>query len=227
MKQKLTREIHPEIRIIDADAGIVDYIASDETLDCYNEIIQAAGWRFDLFQKNAPFVDSHDYSSITKLLGKVVSFGVQGKQLVERVQYSLQPDTLAQWAFAMVRDGFLKAVSVGFFPVRMVSKWDPSKADFLAAVSALGLSAELAAQVNAIYLEQQQIELSQCVIGANPNALAKAYKAGCLSEKDIDNFAAMIARTKTAPSAASRADAEGASRRAKLAILAQIQAQLS
>ena len=46
-----------------------------------------------------------------------------------------------------------------------------------------------AAQLRAVYLEQEQIELSQCVIGANPNALARAYKAGCLTEEDLDDLA--------------------------------------
>ena len=39
-------------------------------------------------------------------------------------------------------------------------------------LTTLGLDAATAASVRAIYLEQQQIELSQCVIGANPYALA-------------------------------------------------------
>ena len=45
-----------------------------------------------------------------------------------------------------------------------------------------------------IYVEQEQIELSQCVIGANPNAVAqieKAYKAGVLNDSDIVGVSAM------------------------------------
>ena len=58
------RTIHPEVRVIDASRGIVDYIASDESLDSYREAIKAAGWKFTRFAKNSPFVDSHDYSTI-------------------------------------------------------------------------------------------------------------------------------------------------------------------
>lgn len=223
---KLIREINPVSKVIDAEQGIVEYIASDETIDCYREIVRASGWRFTHFAKNAPFVDSHDYSSIKNLLGKVIDFRVENNQLIERVQYSLEPDTLALWAFKMVRDGFLKAVSVGFQPVRMVSKYDANPAAFAGEVAALGLDAQQAATVRVIYQEQEQIELSQCVLGANPNALAKAYKAGCLTDQDIDNFSTQLAKVKTVSPTVDPAEVEATRQRARLAILLEIQTNL-
>jgi hypothetical protein len=221
----LRREIVVVPRVMNEADGTVEFVASDETLDSYREIIRAGGWKFDLFAKNAPFVDSHDYSSITKLLGQVTDWRVDRKQLVETVKYARQPDTLAEWAFKMVRDGFLKAVSVGFVPVKMASKWDQSPGAMQEQLAALGLDAGTAAAVRAVYIEQQQIELSQCVIGANPNALAKAYKAGCLTEGDLDKFSAMIANTQPAAPANDSEVASAASPRTKLAILAATQTQ--
>ena len=226
MNPTLRREIHPEVRIVDAAKGIVDYTASDETLDYYAEVIRVAGWRFTNFAKNSPFVDSHDYSTITKLLGQVTDFAVNGGQLIETVTYARQPGSLAEWAFKMVRDGFLKAVSVGFIPEKMATRWDSNQADFLAQVADLKLDAQAAGNLRAVYLQQEQIELSQCVIGANPNALARAYKAGCLTEQDLDQFSAIIASTKTAAPAAVSAGAGAALPRTKLAILAAIQSHL-
>jgi len=226
LSSPLHRQINCTVKVLDDAKGIVRYVASDETLDCYNEIIRAAGWKFTNFAKNAPFVDSHDYSTIKNLLGQVVEFGVQGKELIEDVQYSREPNTLAEWAYKMVRDGFLKAVSVGFYPLSYASRWDSDKTLFLEQVGLLGLDAPTAAKLNVVYVSQEQIELSQCVIGANPNALAKAYKAGCLTDEDIDKFSAMKALLVTAAPAADRADADAASRRAKLAILANIQSHL-
>jgi hypothetical protein len=54
---KLIRTIHPEVKVVDASKGIVDYVASDESVDSYREIIRANGWKFTNFKKNAPFVD--------------------------------------------------------------------------------------------------------------------------------------------------------------------------
>jgi len=222
----IRRELAVEAKVLNEADGTVEFVASDETLDCYNEIVRVNGWRFTHFAKNAPFVDSHDYSSITKLLGQVMSWKLDGSQLVETVRYSREPGTLADWAFKMVRDKFLKAVSVGFVPVRMASKWDATPADFITAINEMGLDATTAAKLRVVYLEQEQIELSQCVIGANPNALAKAYKAGCLSEHDIDQISEMVAKTKTVPSTQHPAFVEAAHRRAKMAFIAGVQSHL-
>lgn len=220
------RELAVVPRVLSEEEGTIEYVASDETLDCYGEIVRVNGWRFTNFAKNAPFVNSHDYSDIRNLLGQVISFEVREGKLIEVVKYARQPDTLAEWAFKMARDGFLRAVSVGFVPVRMCSKWDSDQSPFLAQVAELKLDAQTAAKLRAVYLEHEQIELSQCVIGANPNALAnvaKAYKAGCLSEADVHKLSAQIAtENKASPSTAPAQD-EALRRRGQIQILTEIQ----
>jgi hypothetical protein len=180
----IRRTIHPEVRVLDAKKGICEYIASDESLDSYNEIILAAGWQFDQFKKNAPFVDSHDYSDISKLLGKVVDFKIDGKQLVETVQWAVdvEENDMAQLGWKMTMGGYLKAVSVGFFPVAMVSRWDQDPNPFNTACLQIGADPKT---VRCIYTKQQQVELSACIIGANPNALAKALKDGAVTEDQV------------------------------------------
>lgn len=227
MSSLLRRSLLVTPRILNEEQGTVEFVASDSSIDSYQEIVRHDGWRFTRFAKNAPFVDSHDYSTIEKLLGQVLDWRIEKSQLVETVQYARQPGTLADWAFKMVRDGFLKAVSVGFIPLRSVDKWSSRPDEITAALAGLKLAPEEAARVRAVYLEQEQIELSQCVIGANPNALARAYKAGCLSEHDLDQLCALkAAAVQHANPAATSADAGRALRRTQLALLAAIQAQL-
>lgn len=185
----LRRTIHPETRVLDAKTGLVEYVASDESLDSYREVIRADGWRFSNFSKNAPFVDSHDYSTIEKQLGAVLDFKVVGKKLVETVQWAkdVAANKLAQLGWAMTEAGFLKAVSVGFWPTKSVTRWDQNQNDYNAQLADLGLDkADDARKPRTIYLEQEQIELSAVIIGANPNALAKSYKAGLLTDADLD-----------------------------------------
>lgn len=227
------REMSVVPKILSEKDGTVEYVASDETLDCYKEIVRVSGWRFTHFAKNAPFVNSHDYSDIRQLLGCVIDWKVEKNQLVETVRYAREPNTLADWAFKLVRDGFLKAVSVGFAPLSVVSKWDGDQKDFLATIADLRLDAQMAAQVRVIYREQEQLELSQCIIGANPNALAKscemiarAYKGGCLTEDDVQKISAQIAAQNHAAPAEDSAAAGAAFPRTRLAILAEIQARL-
>lgn len=181
----LRRTINPEIRVIDAKLGLVEYIASDESVDSYKEVIRADGWRFTRFAKNAPFVDSHQYDTVDRLLGQVVDFAITGGKLVETVKWAIDvaENKLAQLGWKMTQAGYLKAVSVGFIPVKVVGKFDNALA-FSQELSRLNLGSN--ADIRAIYLEQEQIELSACIIGANPNCLAKSYKAGVIDDADLE-----------------------------------------
>lgn len=217
--------LHPEVRILDEAKGILEYIASDETLDHYREIIRADGWRFDFFSKNAPFLDSHQGGTIGCLLGKVLDFRIENRKLVETVQWAIEDgedSELIKFGWKMTKGGFLKAVSVGFFPVRAVNKWDNGGQDLARVSGEMGLDAQTSARVQTIYLEQQQVELSACVIGANPSALAKAYKSGCVDDADVDFASGLHAArealknisAKTTPETARAADPGSAATRA-------------
>jgi hypothetical protein len=139
------------------------------------------------FQKNAPFVDSHDYSTLEKLVGKVIDFKVRGGKLVETVQWAVdvEQNKLAQLGWRMTETGFLKAVSVGFYPERYVR---PGDSDYEKQLKDLGLSTT--DNIRAIHVQQQQLELSVCILGANPNALANARSAGVLSFDEFDFLSA-------------------------------------
>lgn len=216
---KLVRTLNNiEVRVDDAKTGTVTYIASDESRDSYGEVIRAEGWRFNHFQKNAPFVDSHDYQSIDRLLGKVIEFKVEKKsrRLVETVQWAidagLPEDHLANIGWKMTEAGYLKAVSVGFWPTKLASRWDADPALYVQQLAALDLADVPDAQKpRAIYIEQEQVELSACIIGANPNALAKmaeAYKAGVIGDRALETLSGEYARRKSNPSASHDAPAD-------------------
>lgn len=198
----LVRTLHPEVKVLDAATGLVDYIASDETLDHYKEVIRANGWRFTHFAKNAPFVDSHDYSSIDRLVGKVVDFKVEDGRLIETVKWATDvPDNrLAQIGWRMTEAGYLKAVSVGFRSVKAVSRWDEDKTGWMEQMQELGM--DDTGGVRTIHVEQEQLELSSVIIGANPNATARAYKSGLLTDADIDTLSLEYAVTHRTPAQA-------------------------
>ena len=229
----IRRELAVTARVVDAASGLVEYVASDESMDSYREVIRVNGWKFDRFQKNAPFVDSHRYDSVDCLLGKVVDFSVKGRQLIETVQWAIDvpSNQRARIGWDMTRAGYLKAVSVGFIPTRMTSKWDSDKTLWLQQLKELGLHEEDG--VRAIYVEQQQIELSAVVIGANPNALlnvGKAFKAGVLSDADLQFLSGEVARREfpasSAPAPAHADEAQAQARRRFLDKLEQITLKL-
>ena len=197
--QKLCREIHPVIKVIDEKLGLVEYVASDESIDSYGEIVRAGGADFSRFKKNAPFVDSHDYSSIARCLGKVVDYTVKNNSVVETVQWALgvsQNEGLADWGFKMTAAGYLKAVSIGFLPTRYATKWDSNPSAYQEALEDIEMPQ--GASVNVVYLAWQQLELSACCIGANMNAVAKAYKAGIINDAALEKISAEHAKRETA-----------------------------
>lgn len=184
MSDKLRRSLNVETRVLSEAEGLVEYVASDATLDCYREVIDPRGWQFTHFAKNAPFVDSHDYWSIEKQLGKVVSFEVVGGKLLNTVKWAkeIAENKLAVLGWKMTLGGFLKAVSVGFMPVK--AYWAGSN-EFAEAAKALNLDVETTGKCRRIFTAQEQIELSACILGANPNALAKAWEAGAVKDADL------------------------------------------
>lgn len=193
------RQFAAEVKILDEKEGIVEYVASDESIDHDGEIVRAKGWKFTHFKKNAPFVDSHDYSSISKQLGKVIAFEVKGERLVETVQWAKDAHELARIGWELTKGGFLKAVSVGFRGVKAVWRGDQETASaWRAQLRQLGLEED--APVRRIFLQQEQLELSSVIVPANPNAvmrMAKACKAGCLADSDIDFLTREFAKQTT------------------------------
>jgi len=184
MSEQIRRSLNVTARILSEADGTVEYVASDATLDSYQESILSSGWRFNLFHKNSPFVDSHNYFSIESLLGKVISARIEGGQLIETVQWAkdIAEHKLATIGWKLTVGGFLKAVSVGF---RSIKSAFPNDAGWNGFVAQAGLTAPDAAKCRRIFVEQEQLELSACVLGANPSAVAKAYHAGCIKDADL------------------------------------------
>lgn len=174
-------------KIIDAKQGIVDYVASDETVDWYDEVVKVNGWQFSFFRRNSPFVDSHDYDDIKKLLGNVIDAKIENNQLIERVKWAIDvpENTLAQLGWKMTAAGYLKAVSVGFVSLACLRRGDQGFAEALASVAD---TEDRKSGVYLIHTSQEQLELSACIIGANPNALAKSFRDGVVTEAEMSSL---------------------------------------
>lgn len=184
MSDQLRRPLNVTARILSEKDGTVEYVASDATLDSYDECVLPTGWRFTMFAKNSPFVDSHNYWSIEHLLGKVTGARIEGRQLIENVSWAkdVEENKLARLGWKMTVGGFLKAVSVGF---RTLKSAYPSDSAWEDLVRQTGMTPDQAGRCRRIFVEQEQLELSACILGANPAAVAKAYREGCVTDGDL------------------------------------------
>src|ERR1043166_1953089 len=148
--------------IENAQPYTIDFRSSDETLDRYHEIITVSGGKLDTYRKNPVRQNAHSNCSIADTIGKSLITEVRGDHLFQRVQFAVEENPVARVAFGLYRGGFLKAVSVGFIPLR----WENGSQD---------------TAYHRKYLEQELIEVSAVSVPANPNALALGLRAGAVT----------------------------------------------
>ena len=163
-----------EIREVAADT--FEYVLSDATPDRLGDVIEQSGWQLGNFRKNPVALFGHDTSFI---VGNWKNVRVVEGEL--RGELSLLPPTSDRLREidAAVKAGVLKAVSVGFKPIKVepLDEEDPF--------------------AGARFIKQELIEASLVAVGANPNALqiAKSLNLspqgaelifGKLADKDQD-----------------------------------------
>ncbi len=145
------------------------FIASDETADRMGDIIRVAGWKFEQFEKNPVALWGHDSDAFP--IGRVHDWSMEREAgrpvLRESITYfSEAANPASEAVLRMIDEGGLRAVSVGFVPTRAYKPKNEAER------KELGLG-----PYGVLYEEQQQLELSNCSIPANPNALlSKSHK---------------------------------------------------
>lgn len=169
-----------EVGVGGGSPAVLDFVASTAALDRYQEIIEPAGWRLESYRRNPVFQNAHNYGDILFTLGKALVTEVRpvngGQALCQRVEFATEVNPVARIAYGLYKGGFLRAVSVGFIPLR----WEnppPSRSERDSGAASLGPRRR--------YLEQELLEVSAVAIPANPEALALGVKAGAVSKSDI------------------------------------------
>ena len=164
------------------DDGTLLMVASDETLDRYDEIISAEAWQLDNYLRNPVIQNSHRYDDILHTLGKAVETAVQNGRLVQRWQFATEINPTAKIAHGLYAGGFLRASSVGFIP----KSWEngSEQSNFYRRYTAVEL-----------------IEVSAVGVPANPNALVMGLQAGAIEASDLrsmlDQLTQISEATKT------------------------------
>lgn len=178
---------------------VLEFIASSEHLDRYDEVIVASGWRLEAYRRNPVFQNAHQYGDIVFTLGKALVTEVReigGRSvLYQRVEFAVEVNPFARIAYGLYKGGFLNAVSVGFIPLR----WENGGQD---------------AGFRRKYLEQELLEVSAVGIPANPEALQLGLKSGAVAGSDLREAAALLdamlrQRGPTSPANASQAATAG------------------
>lgn len=153
---------------IDESARIVEFIASDETVDSYGDVIVAENWNLDRFKSNPVLLWGHQTSQPP--IGSVPRVWVDGTKLMARAQFLAEGvNDFADKVWRIVVAGALRAVSVGFWPTTPPVEILNDKGEWTGGYKWIG---------------QELMELSVVCVPANPNALiAEARAAGMTPEQ--------------------------------------------
>jgi hypothetical protein len=101
-------------------ANTYTFIASDDAPDLAGDRIDQRGWILDDFKRNPSILASHEYKQFP--VGRAADVWVAGNAL--RVAVEFPPRGIsgrADEAHGLVREGFLRSVSVGFQPGEYVA----------------------------------------------------------------------------------------------------------
>lgn len=188
-----------------ASPPILDFIASNQALDRYGEIIVADGWRLDNYRRNPVFQNAHQYGDILFTLGKALVTEVRdlagGPALFQRIEFAVEVNPMARIAYGLYQGRFLNAVSVGFIPLRWEEPMETGRVGDSALPRKPGGVGD-SALPRRRYLEQELLEVSAVGIPANPEALQLGLKAGAIAKSDLQDLLDLLGRFAGAQSAA-------------------------
>lgn len=147
---------------ITEDERTATFVASDETVDRYGDIVSVDGWDLKNFRRNPMFLWMH---SQYQPIGTVKKIGVEGDKLLATVKFFDAGDSkMADDLWKLVKKRKLRAVSVGF-----TVKSDED-------IEAIRDENERVTGFR--FLRQELLELSLVSVPANPNALQVARSMG-------------------------------------------------
>jgi HK97 family phage prohead protease len=139
------------------------FVASDETVDRYGDVIRANGWQLDAYRKNPVLLFGHQSRALP--IGRVEPIAVEGTRLVATAEFApAGMSAFADTVWQMVRAKILNAVSVGFAPLAPPNPRFDENGDWT------GFE----------FVAQELLELSVVPVPANPSALqlAKSFALG-------------------------------------------------
>jgi HK97 family phage prohead protease len=141
------------------DSRKVRFVFSDGTIDHAGDSIDPAGWQTATYLKNPVALWAHDSSSPP--IGRSSNVGAFGGKLMGDIEFmTADISAFADSIYRMVAAGFIKAVSVGFIPLKWVFVSDKDRP--------FGID----------FTKQELLEISVCPVPCNPNALQEAKSLG-------------------------------------------------
>ena len=151
----------PVIKGINKEERQIEFVISTAAEDRYGDIITVSGWDLKMYKQNPVVLFGH--ASSLPPIGKAVKTWKDGDSLRSIAQFmSADLSAFADSIFRMYMEGYLRAVSVGFRPIKYERILDEEGNPTYAYK----------------FLKQELLEFSAVPIPANPEALIAARQKG-------------------------------------------------
>lgn len=153
------------------DAGQVVHYISTAALDRDHEIMKPSGAELRHYRKNPMVLWSHDPRDPDNIVGKNIWINMDQKGLVALTQFALAQEKAAK-VYNLYRDGFLRAWSVGFTPLKgKVPKKDEKFTFIMGEPPKPG-------EVRYVHEKWALLEYSAVGVPSNPEALTEQVAKG-------------------------------------------------
>lgn len=159
------------------EEGVALIKASTTDCDYDNEVVLPEGIDTTQFMENAPVCWSHDYN--IPAIGKGLAVSIQDDEFYIKTKFANGLTVFATEIWNLVKGGFVKGASMGFFPLQKVLK-GATGFEEMVQKRLSHLSKDAKARVESIVTKSMLVELSICNMGKNPQALVMA-----VSQKSI------------------------------------------
>lgn len=193
----------------------VDFVASTDAVDRYDEIVEQI-WQLDNYRKNPVALFGHNSKDLP--IGQCTKIDVTGGQLVCTIRIGTEKSNpQAERVWQCLKEGSLRAVSVGFYPHEY--RWEkredrevfvmsqnelleisvvpiPANPEALAKMKARAMSrvakTETAAE-RSEEIKMNELEMAEQAIASKDNELAAVKAMGDLVKKELDEAKAKLA----------------------------------
>ena len=171
-----------DLKNVDAENRTITAVISDETLDRQGDIVIQDGIDFTEYKKNPVVLYNHNISgfgdSVPRLpIGKTLSVKTVGTQTEATIQFTTQEENPFGYQVGKLFESkTMRAWSIGINTLEEETiNVDGRKANVLK--------------------KTELVEISATEVGANRNALSKAYKAGHITKDFYDSYNAHFHKT--------------------------------
>lgn len=185
----MRRSFVPECKAIDVERRQATHVISTDSIDRMGDIVDAAGWDTEAFERNPVVLADHDYQ-VDRIIGRAVSLSSSRDSLVATTEF--HDVGLGAAAFNLVQAGMAKAWSVGFKPKAFhtvaagaKSKCRKCLAARDAQVESKGDDADTVYIRGTHFVEQELLEYSLVAIPMNPDAVMAAVSRGMCSQEQV------------------------------------------